>query len=160
MSVDPWATQLHPPASYSPWWWVVVAACLIGIVAVIWWARRALRASGPNSWGDDLLERLRAETLTRIDRIEAAVDGGVTTPADGATRLSGEVRRFVGTVTNGDADYRVLPELRGRAVKDPRFDGVVALVTEAEQLAFEPAREGAVLTPLLERSREVVRQWT
>jgi len=163
VSVEPWsvalqAAEIHPPAGYSPWWWAVVAACLLGIVAVGWWARRALRAA---AGGDDPLQRLREETLTRIDRVADDLTSGELSAAEAAARLSAEVRRFVGTASDGDADYRVLSELRRSAVKDPRLEPMVALVEAVETWAFAPAGAATEpVGPLVEQAREVVRRWS
>lgn len=155
-----WATEIYPPASYSPWWWVVVAVCLLGIVGVIWWARRSLRTVSPTTTREDLVERLRGQTLAQIDRIAASVASGKVTTADGAALLSAEVRRFAGTVTNGNADYLVLPELRREAARDLRLAPVVEVVESAEDAAFAPGRRDGVLDLLADRAREVVRGWT
>ncbi|MCR1785898.1 hypothetical protein KVF89_25410 [Nocardioides carbamazepini] len=153
--------SVYPPESYSPWWWLVVALCLLGMLAVLWWARRALRTLDDGDGGGALLEKVRGETLARIDGIAAALASGDLTTARAAARLSAEVRRFAGTVTNGNADYLVLPELRRAALVDARLEPVVAVVAGVESTAFAPSGPSgdAGLAGAFEQAREVVRQW-
>lgn len=153
--------SVYPPESYSPWWWLVVALCLLGILAVLWWARRALRTLDNGDSGGALLEKVRGETLARIDGIAAALASGDLTTARAAARLSAEVRRFAGTVTNGNADYLVLPELRRAALADARLEPVVTVVAGVESTAFAPSgsSDDAGLAAALEQAREVVRRW-
>jgi hypothetical protein len=150
---------IYPPADYSPWWWLVVIGCLLAIVVTCWWAWRALRRLRPAATGVGLLATLRAQTITRIDVIERRCRTGELGAADAHQQLGAEVRRFVGTVTNGDADYRVLPELRREAVKDPRLDDLVRLVAALEAPAFAPGAPGRDLDTGFEDAREVVRRW-
>ncbi|WP_418058812.1 hypothetical protein [Pimelobacter simplex] len=151
------AREIYPPEAYSPWWWLVVAGCVAGIVAVLWWARRAVRSAAPAARGDEALARLRAETLARLGDVERDHAAGRLGLADAHQRLSAEVRRFAGTATGGHADYRVLAELRPAAVRDPRLGPVVALVAAVQDPAF--AGGAAPLAPLLDQAREVVRRW-
>jgi hypothetical protein len=154
------ARDVYPPVDYSPWWWLVVAGCVLGIVAVGWWARRSLRGLRPPATPRDALEALRGETLARLAALEASYAAGDLGPADAHQRLGAEVRRFAGTATNGDADYRVLPELRLAAVKEPRLEPVVWLLAVLEAAAFEPAGTTSPPSPpVFARAREVVEQW-
>lgn len=161
--------RIYPPAGYSAWWWVVVVACLVGMVAIARWARRMLRVLRPDASDAGVLEQLRAEALARIDGIEHGLLSGEIDAPDAHQLLSGEVRRFVGTVTNGDADYVVLPQLRRAAVKDPRLERVVAFVAAVETPAFAPhaadthtdtgTDTGTGMAWAFEGAREVVSQW-
>lgn len=155
-------TRIYPPEGYSHWWWVVVGACLLGIALVLWWARRALRRLDPPAAGADALGALKSAALARIDEIERRHRAADLTTADFHQRLSGEVRRFAGTVTGGDADYRVLTELRRAAGADPRLEPVVRFVADVEAAAFAPSDRGAMPDPsgVTSRAREVVERWS
>lgn len=163
----PASRKIYPPEGYSPWWWAVVAGCLVGIIAVLWWAWRALRDAGPSTHGDQVFAAVQRASLERIDRLERRFGQGGLTASEVHHRLSAEVRRFAGTATGGDADYRVLSELRAASVRDPRLEPVVDFVASVEEPAFARPRgpetpgpdAGGDAGAVFDRAREVIRAW-
>ena len=93
--------------------------------------------------------------------IQKAHDAGRIGGADVHQQLSAEVRRFAGIVTHGDADYRVLPELRRAAVADPRLEPIVEFVAEAQTPSFAPTGHGTVdgVHASFDRARELIASW-
>jgi hypothetical protein len=148
----------YPPQPYASLWWVALAACLGGCAAIVWWCRRTLHRLARPLADDDLLESIRLDTIARIALIESRWRAGEVGAADASSRLGAEVRRFVGIVTGGDTDYRVLAEAKRLAVKDSRLDPVVDLWEVLEDAAFSLHSEVSVAS-LSRRAREVVATW-
>lgn len=145
---------IHPVVGYASGWWFVVAGCVLAAVAVLVFGVLRWRALRPVvEPRDDSLERLRAAALDRL--AEAA---RMAEPQDACRAMSRVVRRFVGTASDGDADYASAGQLRDAARIDPRLGPLAALVTELQAVSFSPAADPDV-EAFLDRAREVVRAW-
>lgn len=158
-------SKINPPVGYSRWWWVAGLLCVVGIAATAWWLRRSLAATRDAAAGGDALERLRRETLTRLVDIYDHHSAGRTSSAEVHLQVSAAVRRFAGIVTDGDADYQVLPQLRRAAVKDPRLEPVAELVATCNSHAFVPSaadagqRPDRAATSAIAAAQELVSTW-
>jgi len=148
--------QVNPPVGYV-WWWLVLAGSVAGLAVLWWWARRILRQTdglGTTS----LLEQVRAQTLAEIDAVARRCAAGELDGKAVAVGIGGAVRRFAGTVTDGDADYSTLPMLRRTAVKDPRLEPVVELLAWLAPAAYDGITQLDVERARL-AAREVVSRW-
>lgn len=145
---------IHPAVSASGWWWAVaVGALLLAVLLLVVgvWRWHALRPRPQPV--DDSLDVLRQDALRRIDEAAASPE-----PHDAAQALSRAVRRFVGTASDGDADYSTAEELARDAETDPRLVPAAQFTADLQQAAFAPRTQPDVAA-MADRAREVVRAW-
>lgn len=152
--------EVNPPVRHSPWLWLVGAACLLLAVASgIAWPRLTGRRERAEALRRDTgLERLRAEALAQIAQVESGHRAGEVSDREVHQELSAIVRRFVGTVTDGDADFQTLGELREAAERLPRLAPLVEFVASGYLPSFAP-EETAPVDSALADARELVTSW-
>ncbi|MFC6152302.1 hypothetical protein [Nocardioides yefusunii] len=146
-------TALNPPAGYSAWWWITVALAVLALLALGWRTRLVLRGARDSAPAGGL-ESLRALTTQALD----AIRDQEPDPRRAVQEMSAQVRRFVGVVSDGDADYTTLPALRCAAVKDPRLDAVVTFLEHVRPGLFD-GRSPLDVDDVHRRAREVVQRW-
>ena len=142
-----------PPVPHSRWWWWVVAGLvLLGVgctvLAVVLW-RRSPAPPRP----DDSLDRLREEVLAEIDHAETIPD-----PREASQLVVAAVKRFVGTISDGDADYCGPQQLQLLALRDPRLAPLAQFVTATQQDCFDPTHHPDPHA-IASEGRQVIHQW-
>lgn len=142
-----------PPVPHSPWlWWVAAGFLLLGIgccvTAVVLW-----RTAPAPPGRDESLERLRSGALAEIEAAQRMAD-----PREGTQRIVATVKRFIGTASDGNADYSSSRQLTSLAVRDPRLAPLAEFVAATQPDCFDPGH-----TPdpsaVAARGREVILQW-
>lgn len=155
---EPSMPSINPPAGYSNLWWLVAIVALLGL-AVLWWRTGRVLGEEAEVPAVPTPADLQAATLTALSGWEQAVQRGEATEREALAGFSAEVRRFVGILTESDADYSTLPRLRRQSLKDPRLVPVVDYLEWLSPMLFDltvpvdlPAAAG--------RAREVVGSWS
>lgn len=144
---------IQPPVAHSSWLWllaaglIVVGVGLAGLTVALWVTTP--KPSRP----DDSLERLRAEALAEVRAATAATD-----PREASRLIVAAVKRFVGTASDGDADYSSPQQLATMALRDPRLQALAVFAESAQRDCFDPAHVPDPLA-VAEQGREVIRRW-
>lgn len=148
------AAPIHPQVPY-PMVWAALAAGLVvlGLATATLGVlrRRSHRPEAPAV--DDSLARCRAEALAAIGRA-----AGMADPHRACQRIGQEVRRFVGVVSGGDADYSSAARLSLAAEVDHRLEPAARFTCETQDACFDPAAHPDV-ADVADRAREVVLAW-
>lgn len=148
---------LNPPAGYGWEWVVTLVGSLVLLGVLVWGARLGLRKARPAS-PEDVLATLRSETLAALEASMHAAGSGELTARSASGRMGAEVRRFVGIVSDGDADFTTLPALRRAASADARLRPAAVFVGWLEPHLFGTG-EPLDAVQVHERAVEVVEQW-
>lgn len=155
MSAD--EVMLNPPVGYGGGWIATLLASVVLLGLLVWWTRRTLEEDGPQT-REDVLRRLRRETLDELEATLQAAQGGVLAARSAAGRMGAEVRRFVGIVSDGDADFTTLPDLKRAARMDARLGAAATFVSWLEPHLFGTG-EPVEVREVHRRAVEVVEQW-
>lgn len=148
---------LHPPVTYSPWvvtvGWSLVALGTLVIPGALW----ATSTDRWRRWARAQQERSAArKALTRIGRIEKAVQRGAASPADAASQLSRVVRGFAAERTGIAYDRMTLERMRAITAPAALAEAVKGLYASAFGVE---ASVGDVVDGARE-ARRVVTSWT
>lgn len=152
--------EINPPEPVA-FVWLVAGAVLLLLAVVLpalawWWARR--RRARQAATGSSVLEQLREQHLTALDRTLAQWETGEVTAAVAVREASGRARLFVGVALDLDVDFMTLAEVEALTPTEPRVAEVVDLVRRSYPVAFAGAATDDV-GELLAGFRGVVARW-
>lgn len=152
--------ELNPPIGLDWQWWALAAALLLAAIAVLTLGVRRWHVLGrpPSVTGDTSLEKLRAEALMRVGAARSTHhDGGID--AQRACQDMGRATRwFIGTASDGDADYETAAQLSAAARRDPRLEHVARFIASIQDDCFSPTARPDV-DAVAVSAQEVIRQW-
>lgn len=152
--------EINPPVGLDWRWWALAAALVMVAVAIMVLGVLRWRALGrtPSPTQDTSLEALRSEALTRVDTARSTHhDGGID--AQRACQDVGRATRwFVGTASDGDADYETSAQLSTAARRDPRLEHVARFIAGIQDDSFSPTARPDV-DAVAASAEEVIRQW-
>jgi len=160
----PASDELYPPAQYG-WGWILVAIGVLLLLGAAGWLvvfltrpRRSITLPGAASYAPpaaEILDRLRSEYLSDVQRIEDAYRSGNMPPKRANLELSLAVRGFVNGYSGLEAPVLSLDDLIARGV-DP-------ILIDAIRRHYYPSifQRGPAVDPTYgaEAARAVVRSW-
>lgn len=156
MDADP---TFLPPGSYALTWPLLGGLLLLALVvwvAVVWLSGRPPEELRRAPMPPGALARARAETLARIDEIEASVHAGERSAREGHHELSRTVRRFVADVSGLDAEHMTAADLRERG---PEHLADLVATYYPSQFGVRES-EPPSITAAARAGREVVGGWS
>lgn len=152
--------EINPPVGLD-WRWsalaagLVLAAIVVMILGILRW--RTLGRT-PSLTGDTSLETLRSEALTRVEAARSAHHDGGIDAQRACQDVGRSTRWFVGTASDGDADYETAAQLSAAARRVPRLEHVARFITSIQEDCFSPTARPDVDT-VASSAEEVIRQW-
>jgi len=121
------ADTLAPPADYPGHWLVLGIVLVVAAIAwagvLVWWPRRRPRVVVTGPMTGSRLERLKAQYLAEIERVEAGASSGAIAVRAAHLELGRLVRAFVHEATGDD----VRPLTRDELARTPHA-GLAQLV--------------------------------
>ncbi len=129
----PASDELYPPAQYG-WGWILLAIGVLLLLGLAAWLlivltrpRRSMTLPGAPSSAPpagEILEQLRSEYLTDVQRIEDAYRSGNMSPKRANLELSRAVRGFVNEYSGLEAPVLSLDDLVVRGVDPALIDAI------------------------------------
>lgn len=129
----PASDELYPPAQYG-WGWILIAIGILLLLGAAAWLlvfltrpKRSITLPGTASYAPptaEVLNQLRSEYLTEVQRIEDAYRSGNMPPKRANLELSRVVRSFVNEYSGLEAPVLSLDDLVERGVDPALIDAI------------------------------------
>ncbi len=152
--------EIGPPVGLDWRWWAISAALMLVAVAVMAVGVQRWRMLGRIREGssDTSLAELRSQALDRIGAATAGYHSGGINAQTAVQEMSRAARFFVGTASDGDADYETAAQLNTAARRDPRLLEVATFVASIQHDCFSPTARPDV-DAVAAAAEEVILQW-